>query len=1445
MNKNQYSHYSDPSNSFHRTQLRIERYPYTTFLLCRGNDGLWLRSCRSNFNSLRESLWTPPLFHLDRHFKMETVMITRSSIIGLQRHPRIHFSSSSDVFENELSPPASSTMVDGDILDDVEASANDEDVLQSTDFLDVDYETDPLLPSESSIGPVCDSDFNGAKGDPLNSAMYNENISVYPTAGYVPRRGSMVEQRVSAQQLSQMEQVTQHLISQKTFKTVEVSEEEIRAAFLYWISRPVRDMYFYREGNPDIPLQGSAQILHWLMHQLDDVAETEQEKHLVASTIEYVLCTSTNQDESSNAGMCRLMSLFSQTLQGTNAAMKEYGRRIDDNASRRLACLLAASRVCDVMQRIHNDNKYFPNVQPDGQSYQTLLNLYGRRCKFLVFMGPPPKMEGSHFPRIRRGVRWSSPETIQALGGCGSTRECISAAKALIDQMKKDPKSPNPSMIHYSVLLSMMSCSSGLNIGMADEAYTLLQDLIADPGIKKSISLYNPVLLAYVLEAAECKKRGRWEQQRLVQKKCEVLWDHMLAHNDPTIAADPVTYSIIIKLYRTLDHAEIAQNILETMEAAAVTRSSLPSFLPESAPQSMRTGTVDDNRLPPNPSLMHYNTVLNAWSKSSNPQSGDRALALVRRMEDQIVAKTGLPHPVVPRPDHVSLTSALDALLRGPNVEGVIAHMEQILQKFEACDEVERRPDSVTYNVIFQTLFRRVLEQTDPLLKIQIANEMEQLFQRLKKDSSNFRATAGNRLFRYYNDCIRVWANTDSPESANRAMHLFRDMDEASSSGEFPSARPNGTTYQFLLSSLSRFDDAEYIKACRELFVRMEETNVPVTVTALMLYLGRLLRCRFGAAVDENDAIFVEILMERIRAKITRDDGFTVGWVIEGIFSHITKETDCHQKAAWAYRVERFFRAVLREPHFFRFSDGQKLTFYYNNCIKVWAFARSPDSTANALRLLFEMEENCRGTRYDPSDPMCCRPDVKTYEYVLTCLTRSPDAISVKTARDIFRKMEIDNVPITLSVLNRFIRILSNSGVEGSLLEAERILKAVEDDYLAGNIGSFCPNSLSYTFLIEGHMKAYGGLRHAERLLDHMNDLSKKTGKTDLLPSPKLYIDLINRWSESVAFDSIDRVDGLFHKMAELAKPSSYDYATLQAAWGRSKRPDAPQQVESILVFMQQEYEKGNNPYVRPSIENFDLVIKTWATSKQDGSTERADAVLKLLEDLCYANKGPYSDMRPSTSCYQHAILGWTLSDHPDAGERALALLKRMTYYRDAARGAPSVNQACYHHVMSAIGKSATPHKADKCYELLKEMRTAYETRRNRYSWPTHETFKSVLGVCACCTQSTEEKNEALDVCVKTMKDYVKLAHLDIKKDVYVQFLYAVFRLLPAGDERDQVVLYIMADEQYKCPAPIFDSWSVREGLAKTVSQKAFAQIARSCGRNPLLKTLMSNRDRE
>jgi hypothetical protein len=1231
----------------------------------------------------------------------------------------------------------------------------------------------------------------------------------------------MVEERVAASQFRTMEQMTQHVLDQPTYDTVRISKTDIRRLYLYWLSKPVRDLCYKRQC-PEIPLQAANRILHWMLHQFDAAASTEAEKRLAASVMEYVL-RNTNPDESVNAGLCRLMSLFSQPLQGTKAALEDNGRRTEDSAKQHVESLLAATRIYDIMQRLHADNDYFPHLVPDSQSFQSVLNLYGKRCKFLVFLGPPPHDAGAHSPRIRRGVRWSCPDTVQALGGCATSRDCVKAAKDLIATMKLDPNLPNPVMIHYSMLVSMMSYTASQETGMADEGLAIVKQLEEDPNFDKkdSIALYNPVLLAYVQEATAYRQKGKWERERESQTKCEALWTHIKQMDDPAMSADPITYSIMMKLYQDLDQASTAQEILDEMELNATT----------TIEQIVRTSVA-----PPAPTLMHYNTVLNAWKKSSDADSGERATTLLRRMEEQNTA-TGGQHSLVPQPDRISYTTAMDALLRGPNFDDMMERMEAVLERFEGNPDVRRRPDAVTYNILFHTLFRRIKEQTKRVAKEQIAEKMEDLLRRLKR-SQHFRVVAGSRIFRYYNDCLRAWAYTNSPSSAERAMGLLREMEEACST--FPAARPNGTTYQSVLATISRSHDAAAVQTARELFQKMEESGVPCTVTALNNFLGMLLNARFEGSIDEADDAFVEVIMERFR--VARDDAFAYGWVFEGIFDHLNKELDTHKNEATARRIEKLFRALLEQSEDFRLQTGPQMIRYYNQCLRAWAFARSPESTAHALRLLREIEErNSEQLGSDTGAFVSLQPDTKTFEYVLTCLTRAPDAISVKTARAIFRKMDASGTPITLSVLNLFIRVLVKSGVDGSLQEAERILKRVEDEFLAGR-DSLCPNDSSYDILLGGYIRSSDGLRDADRILHHMRTLSKTTGNASLLPSVDMYKDVIKLWSKSMASDAMERVDDLFQTMAEQTKPSSKEYAALQAAWGRSNRPDAPQHVESILVRMQEEYEKGKNPMARPTVENFCFVIKSWAASKQEGSAERADAILKRLEDLCYTDRETYSDLRTMRTCYENALLGWTHSNSLNAGERALALLDRIKHPQSAGQTIGFANQACYNYAILAVGKSDVANKARICFDMLEEMRASYETGQNLYSRPTHDSFLAVIRACASCAGSAEDMEEAFQVTMKTMQDYVRFAHPCPRTDVYLQFLYSVFRLLPAGAARDGAVRTIFIDDNFKCPAGILGTPTIRDALIKTVAPDVFNDIFERCGRKKTLMMLLMNR---
>lgn len=51
---------------------------------------------------------------------------------------------------------------------------------------------------------------------------------------------------------------------------------------------------------------------------------------------------------------------------------------------------------------------------------------------------------------------------------------------------------------------------------------------------------------------------------------------------------------------------------------------------------------------------------------------------------------------------------------------------------------------------------------------------------------------------------------------------------------------------------------------------------------------------------------------------------------------------------------------------------------------------------------------------------------------------------------------------------------------------------------------------------------------------------------------------------------------------------------------------------------------------------------------------------------------------------------------------------------------------------------------------------------------------------------------------MKAKKDYLPFAHPGPRSDVYLQFLYAIFRSIPAGTARDDAVFKIFADDSFK-----------------------------------------------
>ena len=1087
-------------------------------------------------------------------------------------------------------------------------------------------------------------------------------------------------------------------LQQQQHGATTTTRPQMRAALLYWMSQPVRDLAQRQPSalNNHKPLQIATGIVNELHRRFRD-APSEKARREAAQDLEFALI-GTNVEESCNNTLTRLIAATLKPLQSSFSWLKQTGSRQVFIAKENVHHLCTASHLFELLQSLHADNIYFANLQPDQRSLQTHLNLLGKRTKFLVFCLGPKPFPGRPTPLIRRGVQWSAESTSVAMGGQMTVQELIESANRAIAHAKF-PLDP----IHYGMLGSLYADASYNENGMADAAAERL-----NKQHRRSPSMYNPVLLAYTREMDRHQAAGRHAAALHSQTQCEAVFAHI---QQP----DAVSYSILLKLYKY--QPATAQKVLDQLRA---------------------------------PKLIHFNAVLDAWAKAGQSEP---AKALLRRME------------ALNTVDRVSYTTVLTTA----------ATTEEVKELLDRCVRMEDpacRPDPVMYTTVFSSYFSKLKAAPQRKQKHAVAQDMRDLLEHLL-ECSHFQSVviSAGVVYKYYNTVFRAWGYVGTPASVEQSLDLLETMQARGQT-------PNAQTYQNLLSSVAYGGD---IATAATLFASMEEQDIPRTTPAVVGYLRQLL------AQSKSDDEFGGRILERLL--VAKADSFKVGPVFEGLFGELVKVQDTQKKLALAKRIEKLWRYLNKH-------GGEETKVPYNECFRAWAFSLSAEASDRALRLLEEMKL---------SDET---PDNKTYEYILTCLSRNPTNKAVATARSIFSEIGATKLPITLSTLNCFVRVLVRSGTTGALQEAEALVDSIEK---GKEMTGIVPNMNTYDMVWRGFMRS-GNLRKADDLLAKMEQHARRH-RSELSPTPQMRLEMMSLWAESPADDAMERVESHFNVIARGGKPTSAMYASLQTAWCKSKRSEAPGRVEAILVRMQSDFERGFNPLCQPKLENFNAVISCLA---DQGDAERAEAVLNRMVDLAKTSK--YADLAPTTKTYESAIRGWALSSSPNAGKRSLLLLGAAKQSWHAKKQSPP-NLKCYNYALEAMSRSRDENKAQQCYFLLREMISSSQSGKNRFVLPTQATFVHVMKSCA----SSSDNDAALNVVMGAMEDYLKLHSRQVSGEVFVQFLHALFRLVPFGKSRDEAILHVLLDE--KCPASVISTRAVRDSLAKSLSQDGHATL--------------------
>ena len=299
------------------------------------------------------------------------------------------------------------------------------------------------------------------------------------------------------------------------------------------------------------------------------------------------------------------------------------------------------------------------------------------------------------------------------------------------------------------------------------------------------------------------------------------------------------------------------------------------------------------------------------------------------------------------------------------------------------------------------------------------------------------------------------------------------------------------------------------------------------------------------------------------------------------------------------------------------------------------------------------------------------------------------------------------------------------------LLEANAVLSRM-DRYQP----CFPPNAMSYNITMRALNKrimpqqaknkktgktenadAMKMIRLLENIFEYMHKEASNGNNTSIAPNVVTYTLLIKGIAFSQVPGNNDRVNEILTLMKEEGvEPDTQFYNALLAVCIKSGHLSAPDQAESLLHRMQQEYESGKN--VKPNVFSFGTVIRAWATLGDGDEAIRAcDIVTHMQQQF---DEG-FSDVEPDGKCYGYAIAVWTKRGEISKAEALLEQMKEKNIEAD---------YFCYAPLISACARTNDANAADKYLEEAKSFNIT----------PSHHDYNRVI---KAWQRSNDQKAEA------------------------------------------------------------------------------------------------------
>eukprot|EP00557_Chaetoceros_sp_GSL56_P006495 CAMPEP_0176503992 /NCGR_PEP_ID=MMETSP0200_2-20121128/15682_1 /TAXON_ID=947934 /ORGANISM="Chaetoceros sp., Strain GSL56" /LENGTH=900 /DNA_ID=CAMNT_0017903367 /DNA_START=234 /DNA_END=2934 /DNA_ORIENTATION=+ len=484
------------------------------------------------------------------------------------------------------------------------------------------------------------------------------------------------------------------------------------------------------------------------------------------------------------------------------------------------------------------------------------------------------------------------------------------------------------------------------------------------------------------------------------------------------------------------------------------------------------------------PDLVTYNAVLNAIAKettsSGNKRSqidsdiGERAESLLSKMEDGLEGD----HIV---PDIVSYNTVLSAHMNSHAINAA-TKVQAILQRMSDRD-VE--PDLLSYTACINTLAKSKTQGSAQKAE-DLLRKLEEVYavgnEDLKPDVKN-------------NSVIFAWANSSDSGAVQRACQLLNEMELKRKSGDRPDLIPDAVSYTSIIRSFTKQDNDEGV--------------------SLKKYI--LNKAKFNV---EDSGLNNVLLLTQIESN--EDSG------------------------AAAEKAEQVLRSMIKDSQ----NDPSKIkpnTITFNTVIDAWSKSNAKHAAAKAQEILKEMQ-----ILYEKGFPGVC-PDTFSFASVLNAFANSPEANSAEKAEELLRHMcklnengNTNVVPNTICFAT-VIKAYSRCSTKGSAEKAESILRWMVSEYQRGN-PDLKPNTICFTSVCDAWSKSgeSRAIKKVEELISWMENLSA-SGHKDLSPNQHTYNTLITAVARSKDPMKATKALHILRHMQDVLsiKPSSVSFSNV------------------------------------------------------------------------------------------------------------------------------------------------------------------------------------------------------------------------------------------------------------------------------------------------------------